>query len=327
MKFRSTLPQAQSPLNITHETRILALGSCFADRIGNRLLRNRFEVKTNPLGIAYNPISLVRQLNWIMGKEELDEVRYQDSHARWHSFDLHSHWSHPEQQELITRLATAREELKEYLAGTELLMLTFGTARVYRFKDTQRIVANNYAYPANNFSRDLLEPAYMLESLSLCIDYLEKLCPRLHILISLSPIRHIRDGLEENSVSKANLRILCQKLVEQYDQVHYFPAYEIMMDDLRDYRFYEADLIHPNEQAETYIWEYFTQRHMRQEELDQLKLINSILKDLNHKPFNTTSPAYKKFLKATLQKIETLAPEISFAQEAATLQKLLAEIT
>lgn len=326
MKFRTSLPDTESSLKINHTSKLLAMGSCFADRIGEILLKNKFPIEINPLGICYNPISIIHQISWMLGKVELSPLEFQESQARWHSFDLHSRWSHADKSALAMALSASRKKMKLYLAEAKVLILTFGTARVYKRKDTGAIVANNYAYPAAFFDRELIGAASMQDAISPVIEELHRANPNLQILLSVSPVRHIRDGLEENAISKANLRILCQQLVEEHEQVHYFPAYEIMMDDLRDYRYYKADLIHPNEQAEAYIWEFFIKKHITPASNALLETLESIQRDLAHKAFNPSSPAHQTFLHSILKKIENLPPEISFEEEKKNLLEQLGDL-
>ena len=151
MKFRTELPHKDSFLGIDHQTKSLSLGSCFADRIGQRMQKNKFPIRINPLGISYNPISLARSLRWMMGKEELDEIRFHEQRGQYFSFDLHSSWAKVDKADLEKSLSTVRQSLASYLQEIDLLILTFGTARVYRFEENQSIVANNYAFPANSF--------------------------------------------------------------------------------------------------------------------------------------------------------------------------------
>ncbi|MEM8890655.1 MAG: GSCFA domain-containing protein [Bacteroidota bacterium] len=315
MKFRTELPHKASSLKIDHQHKILSLGSCFADRIGHRMRKNKFPIRINPLGISYNPISLSRTLRWMMGKAELDEIRYHEQRGQYFSFDLHSSWAKVDKTELEKSLSDMRQSLASYLQDIDLLILTFGTARVYRLGESQRIVANNYAFPSDRFQRELLSLDEMKASYEDLIQELKAYNPDLQILLTVSPIRHVRDGLDENSISKSLLRILCHQLEESQSFIHYFPAYEIMLDDLRDYRFYEADLIHPNEQAETYIWEAFCKRYLNAESLDLLEKIAAIHRDLAHKAFRPDSEAHQKFLQKLEEKIAAMPDYLDFGEE------------
>ncbi|MEL6251926.1 MAG: GSCFA domain-containing protein [Bacteroidota bacterium] len=315
MKFRTELPHKASPLQIDHQTKILSLGSCFADRIGQRMQKNKFPIRINPLGISYNPISLLRTLRWMMGKEELDEIRYHEQRDQYFSFDLHSSWAKADKNELEKSLSEIRQSLADYLKGLDILILTFGTARVYSLAESQHIVANNYAFPANMFQRKLLKLDEVKASYEGLIQELKTYNPNMQILLTVSPIRHVRDGLEENMLSKSLLRMLCHQLEESQPYIHYFPAYEIMLDDLRDYRFYEADLIHPNEQAESYIWEAFCKRYLNADSRNLLEKIASIQSDLAHNAFRPDSEAHQKFLQKLGQKIAAMPDYLDFEEE------------
>jgi len=314
MKFRTELPHKASFLEIDHQQDILSLGSCFADRIAHLMRKSKFSIRINPLGISYNPISLARTLRWMMGKEELDEIRYHEQRGQYFSFDLHSSWAKADKEELENALSDLRQSLASYLQEIDLLILTFGTARVYRLGESQRIVANNYAFPADRFQRELLGLEEMRASYADLIQELKAYNPDLQILLTVSPVRHVRDGLEENAISKSLLRILCHQIEESQPFIHYFPAYEIMLDDLRDYRFYEADLIHPNEQAETYIWEAFCKRYLNTDSLDLLEKIAAIQRDLAHKAFRPDSEAHQKFLRKLEQKIAAMPDYLDFEE-------------
>ena len=323
MKFRTGIPLSPTEPYLTYEQSILSLGSCFADEIGAKLAYHKFDIQVNPLGISYNPFSLQKLLNWLMAKEELLAPVFQKSRNRWHSCDLHASFSFQTKEKLLQELEEKRNSLHVYLQEAELLILTFGTARAYRLKSSGDWIANNYGYPSSHFEKACLGLELMEEKMRSCIESLHKFNPKLNILLTLSPIRHVRDGLVENAESKALLRILIHKLSEKYRQISYFPAYEIMMDDLRDYRFYKADLIHPNEQAQTYIWEALIQRHIQPETQQLLSMAASIQRDLSHKAFQADSQEHQAFLQRLLKKIEDLPPEIDFSSEKQALKEKL----
>lgn len=315
MKFRTEIPIDSSEPYLKYGDPILSLGSCFADEMGAKLSYHKFDIQVNPFGISYNPYSLQKLLNCLMGHEDLLAPVFQESRNRWHSFDLHSAFSFPTKEKFLEEIEQKRKILHNYLREARLLILTFGTARAYKLKSDGDWIANNYGYPSSYFEKSCLGLEFMEEKMAACVEALKEFNPQLKILLTLSPIRHIRDGLEENAQSKALLRILIQKMTEKYAHISYFPAYEIMMDDLRDYRFYKADLIHPNEQAQAYIWEHLIQRHMQDETQELLGRIASIQKDLNHKAFNPQSMEHQAFLRKLQQKIETLAPRIDWEDE------------
>lgn len=251
----------------------------------------------------------------MMGKEELDEIRYHEQRGQYFSFDLHSSWAREDKAELEKDLAEKRQFLEDYLKTADAIILTFGTARVYRSLESQKIVANNYAFPPDMFQKELLSLEETKASYENLIQELKVYNPDIQILLTVSPVRHVRDGLEENAVSKSLLRILCHQLEESQAFIHYFPAYEIMLDDLRDYRFYEADLIHPNEQAESYIWEAFSKRYLNADSLDLLEKIAAIQRDLAHKAFRPDSEAHQKFLQKLEQKIAAMPDYLDFEEE------------
>lgn len=304
MKFRTEISLPESSRRIDFHHRILGVGSCFAERIGGRLKENRFDSLINPLGIVYNPVSMIRLL--LMSLEEKPEVpaRYAEHLHAWHSFDLHSNFNRSHEETFTKDSLDALKATGEWLKKADWLILTMGTALVYRQKSDREVVSNCHKYPAEQFTRDLLTPAMISEAFYQLIRKIQAVNPSLNILLTVSPVRHTKDGLTMNSTSKATLRLAAHQLTQSFDHVHYFPAYEIMMDDLRDYRYYEDDLIHPTTFAEDYIWEKFTTGFMSDETRKVMGEWAKIRRDLGHRPLNPWSPQYRGFLEKLLDKLE-----------------------
>jgi hypothetical protein len=214
------------------------------------------------------------------------------------------------------RIATVHS----FLETTSRILITYGTAWSYSRKDTGEAVANCHKLPQGNFQKRLLNSDEVVESFGLLFNRLRNLNPDISIILTLSPVRHLRDTLELNSVSKAVLRVACHHIAEQFESVEYFPAYEMMMDDLRDYRFYKSDMLHPTEDAEDYIWDKFSEKYFTSETKTFLKEWGSVLAALAHRPFHPASEAHQRFLKETLKKLEGLKSSVDVREEIAAVR-------
>ncbi|MEO1415459.1 MAG: GSCFA domain-containing protein [Bacteroidota bacterium] len=317
MNLRTPLfPILQSPF-ISHTDKILTLGSCFADMIGNQLARHKFDVLHNPLGIAYNPLSLFRMLE--IGLGTIAVTWDQAPHGNyWHSFDLHSQFVHPDPMHVRDQASHAQESLSKQIDHMQWLILTLGTAHVYRHLERNQIVNNCHKYPKATFEKYLLD----LNEMTAAWEQLyPQLPPNIHILLTVSPIRHIKDGIPENMVSKSLLRVFCHQLTTKYENIHYYPSYEVMMDDLRDYRFYKEDMLHPSTQAESYIWQHFTKSRM---DVDTQAIVTrwaKFLTSFEHKPLQPWSPQYKVFLENLLNQLQIFTPLFDTDNEETTLKE------
>ncbi|MEM7375646.1 MAG: GSCFA domain-containing protein [Bacteroidota bacterium] len=315
MNFRTELVPARSPLQIGYSHRMLSMGSCFADRMGDKLTQAKFRTLVNPLGIAYNPISLGHLLQVLIGEKELSPAIFSDKEDIWQSFDFHSRFNQPSREEFERGIHSAITKAQRWLQQTDVLILTFGTAIGFRRKDTGQLVNNCHRFPASLFDRELLELSMLVAEVSQVLSQLFSAFPALQVLLTLSPVRHIKDSLQLNSASKASLRLLCHQLSNSFGQVFYFPSFELMMDDLRDYRFYKEDMIHPSHFAETYIWESFVRTHVDADSQLLLKRWEQIRRDLQHRPRQPHSEGHQRFLAALLQKLEGVAEVMDCEEE------------
>ena len=322
MKFRTEIQLSPRQPQISHQTGIVCMGSCFAESMGKRLEAAKFNATTNPLGIVYNPVSLAHHLGKVAAHGVLSEATKHPQLDYWHSFDLHSSF-HAETRELFEqRLNKSILQTKNALKDAKVLILTLGTAWVYKNKESGRVVANCHKYPSSFFTRELIHIKLTSLALGGILQVIRKTNPEFQVIMTVSPIRHIKDGLEENAISKATLRLICQKL-SAFPYIHYFPAYEIMMDDLRDYRFYENDLIHPTTFAEDYIWQHFTQTHLAPESQKLLHRWQQIQKELAHRPLRPDSEQYRQFLKKLLAKLNDINSQLNCSEEIAQIQERL----
>jgi len=324
MKLRTEITVPPSPLKIDHSTPILTLGSCFSEEMGHLFGIHKFKVINNPLGTMFNPVSIADTLESICAQtyaplsSQIDDVyldhRFHASVFGYTSEELH--------EKISGTLAQAQQQFD---SKKSVLLITLGTAWVYRHLTSNVIVNNCHKQDPKLFRKELLSMEQCRESLSEAFDTLLAKFPQTEIILSLSPVRHTKDGLEENQISKSILRVLCHELSMQYQQVHYFPAYEIVLDDLRDYRFYETDLIHPNAQAVSYIWSIFRQTFFNEATNALIERWTKLQHKLQHKPFYTESKNYRQFLQQTLQETLTLGKEIALEEEIAILQHKIKE--
>lgn len=304
---------------LTHATKIMLLGSCFTSNIGKKLAEAKFCCDMNPYGILYNPLSISFALREIVANKRYTQKDLFFFQERWHSAMHHGDFSSSDVTETLDKINIRLEEAHKHLSAADCLLLTFGTAWVYEDKSTQCLVANCHKQPEACFTRrKLTVDEIVSEYKTLIADLLER-NSQLKILFTVSPIRHIRDGMHANSLSKATLLLAIEQLQDFFpDCVSYFPAYEIVLDELRDYRFYAEDMVHPSEVAIQYIWDCFVQTCISEDSLEIMKESEKICKALSHKPFYPDSDEYKRFLEQIMLKIERLNgkyPYLDFKKE------------
>jgi len=300
--------------------RILTIGSCFADAIGSRMYSNRLRVLANPFGNLYNPLSIHKAIRYALFNELPQNHTFLEREGIWLNYDFHSEVSDLNQHSLFTKLKDMAGTAHYHLAATEWLVITYGTAWVYERKETGEVVANCHKMPNVLFTKSLLSQSEITDSFAALYNELKKFNPAIKIILTLSPVRHIKDTLELNSVSKSLVRTACHFIAESFGDVTYFPAYEIMMDDLRDYRFYKADMIHPTEVAEDYIWEKFGEKYFSPDLKMFLSQWKEIQQAINHRPFHPSSVAHQSFLKETLKRLESLKEMVDVEDELALLK-------
>ena len=313
--FRTILPPSKSPVEITHQDKVLCIGSCFAEHIGERLIYNKIPTSLNPFGIVYNPISIVESLELLLKTDFIfSEKNNQliESPIGWNSFSHHGQFSHPQKEVVLNKINHALKETRNFLNGTTKLILTFGTANVFVYKKTGQIVANCHKVSQQEFEKRRLSIDEITNPVTTVLQKFKKAFPNLEVIMTVSPVRHIRDGLVENQRSKSTLILALSHLVNQHDFIHYFPSYELLLDDLRDYRFYKKDMIHPSEVAVDYIWNFFTQTWFSQKTIDLNKKINKIRMAANHRPLQPDSSGHLDFIKKQLMLIKELEEEYDF---------------
>ncbi len=302
MNFRTEIKNIDLPLKINHRHKLFLIGSCFSDNIAGKLAERKFDTLSNPFGILYNPISINKTIERIIDYDLPETSSFVQNDDIWHHFDYHGDMSGVYLEEVSRRIKIITEASLKFLRSVDYLFLTFGTSNIHRRRDNNQIVANNHKFPSAFFTRDKLSIDEIVDSTSGMLQKLKQLSPKLKTIITLSPVRHIKDGIIENQRSKATLLLAIERLVNNKD-VFYFPAYELLLDDLRDYRFYAKDLVHPSESAIEYIWEKFSNTFFNEYTLQLIDEIEKINKSLKHKPFNENTEKHKDFKKKLEQKI------------------------
>lgn len=313
MKLQTQIPLKKQAGNlINYHSKILLLGSCFSENIGAKLSYFKFQSNQNPFGILFHPKAIENLISRAVHEESYTEADLTFNNERWHCFDAHSSLSAADKKELLTNLNTALIDTKKQLEKATHVIITLGTSWVYKLIDTAIIVANCHKVPQKKFSKELLSVAEVSQSLADSISLIKTINAKASITFTVSPVRHLKDGFTENTRSKAHLIAGVHAVVHPTKNIHYFPAYEIIMDELREYRFYNEDMVHPNKIAINYIWEKFIATWFSKESRDTMQEIEVIQKGIAHRPFNENSEQHQKFLRNLELKKKVLTQEFSF---------------
>ncbi|MFR9165400.1 MAG: GSCFA domain-containing protein [Dysgonomonas sp.] len=326
MQFRTKIDIPKSELSIDHQMKTMLFGSCFSENIGNRLIDNKFYVNKNPFGIIYNPSSISKVIRRIIVGEKFTENDLFYHNHLYGSFLHHGSFSDTDKDCCLQNINASLDKAHSDLSDADLLIITFGTAYAYRLKDTKKIVSNCHKFPASEFERERLNIDDIVNDWSLLIQNLRTINPNIKFLFTVSPIRHWKDGAHENQLSKSLLLLSIDRLEKTFGDAYYFPSYEIMMDELRDYRFYAEDMLHPNDVALEYIWKLFQDAYFTDQTKSIGKEWSAIRKAIDHKPFNKDTELHKQFLRQTLLRAETFQnkyPYIHCEKEISVLQEQL----
>ena len=317
MKFRTEIEHKPLKKAIDYSTNIFAIGSCFASNIAARLIRAKFRVVTSPTGILFNPASIARTLTAFATNQAVDPKRIVSRGEEWVSLDCHSDLVGSTSKEAETLWQNAISEGHNALQSASCVIITLGTAWVYEHNATGEIVANCHKIPQRDFTRRRLSVTEICE---LFRPLIKGVLKSKQVIFTVSPVRHIADGLAENSLSKATLRLAIEELCHEFSNADYYPAYEIVTDDLRDYRFYADDLVHPSSAAIDYIWEHFVQCALNESTRQLLAKVEKIVAAASHRPTNPSSEEYKKFCSRYLAEAKALS-SIDFSSECALFER------
>lgn len=293
----------------------MSLGSCFAESMADKFAYFNFRHLVNPFGILFHPPAIEKSLQFAVGAVPFSEADVFFHNGRWHSFDAHSDLSASEKEETVGNLQNAATATNQFLSEATHIIITAGTAWAYRNNASGNLVANCHKVPQRDFSKELLTVETIARSFENMVGLIRKINPGIQIILTVSPVRHIKDGFAENQWSKANLISAVHQTVAGFGNVHYFPAYEIMMDELRDYRFYAEDMLHPSQTAIDYIWEKFSRGWVSETAFPVMEDVMAIRKALAHRAFHPDSESHRKFVVSTEEKIAALRsryPHISF---------------
>lgn len=316
--FRTYVEFPANINKITHNSNIISIGSCFSENIALILKKYLYKISINPTGILYNPFSISKALRRLLSKKQYakDELFFHE--GLWKSFDHHSNFNAATWQKCIKKINSSLNNACQVISHIDTLIITFGTAFAYYNNDNKQIVANCHKLPNNNFARSLLSVDEIIAEYTDLFDQFYKQFPDVNIIITVSPVRHLRDNPHENQVSKAHLLSATYELEKKFAKFYYFPAYEIIMDELRDYRFYKEDMIHPAPITIDYIWERFVDTCISEKSKGFISQYQPVLNAKKHKIKEDNSELAYSFGKKNLEYISSLEkkyPEISFSED------------
>lgn len=330
MKLQTRVVHSQEKFDISHRSSIVLLGSCFSENIGSKLVENKFSVNVNPFGILYNPTSISNGINRLLDKAEFKPTDFISHNELSHSFMHHGSFSRLSLDDAVENVNQKFRAASQQLDSVDYLLITFGTSYVFKWNKTGDVVGNCHKLPAREFIRERLTVEDITCHWTSLIERLTKLHPSMKIIFTVSPIRHFKDGAHDNQLSKSILHLSIDSLMKQFpDNTFYFPAYEIMLDELRDYRFYAEDMIHPSNLAQDYIWNRFAETYFTQTTQKINAEWGKIQQSLAHRPINSHSSTYLKFLQRTFDDIEAFEKKyifISCFNEKQHLTKLIKKI-
>lgn len=311
MDFRLEFTPKPFDVKINHQQNLLLVGSCFTEQIGSKLSNHKLSVLDNPNGILFNPVSITKSISSYISNRQYKEADLFYQNECWNSWEHHSRFSHPDKAECLQGINASQHQAHDFLKKADWLLITLGSAFVYALEN-KAVVANCHKVPTDKFTKRLLAAGDIFADLQQMIEKAIAFNASLKIIFTISPVRHLRDGFVENNRSKAALIQAVHQLVEKNSNCFYFPAYELVIDDLRDYRFFAEDMVHPNYAATNYVWEKFITTCIDEPSQQLMKAIAVIAAARNHKPFNPTSEQHKKFLQTNLEKVKKLQQQFPY---------------
>ena len=313
MEFRTIVRTGENRSWLHHSDHVVLLGSCFSDNIGAKMQGALIRATVNPMGTLYNPMSIARGVQRLIDNEPIAGHDLFMQGGVWNSYDFHSRHSLPDKQATIDRMNAAITQGHHALKEAQLLTVTLGTAIVYRLKATGEVVANCHKVPQHEFERKMASVDEMVKELDAMLRAVHAFNPGLRVILTVSPIRHIADGLDTNSLSKAQLRVAIHEVMARHrDYCDYFPAYEIMLDDLRDYRFYSSDMVHPSDVAVEYIWQAFQATYLDDRSALAVARCERIHKRLQHRPMSANRETVERFNNDTASVVRNLIKEYPY---------------
>jgi hypothetical protein len=318
MNWRTVIGDTKIPFQINHSTQILSIGSCFSEAMGQRFADAKFSVSVNPFGILFNPLSIAK----LFAVEELVDEHIITLNDLFYHLDVHSSIKDDTSIGLKNKLIEQKVLFDEQVNTADVVFVTLGTSFVYEFLLSQKVIANCHKLPAKQFTKRMLSVEEIVAPFtSLLFRY-----PNKKFVFTVSPVRHTKEGLSNNMLSKSILRVACGELVK-LNNAHYFPSYEMMLDDLRDYRFYTNDLIHINKQGEDYIWEKLSETFFNQTTLNLMRQVEKVQRKISHRPFNSNTQSHLVFLEKTLKELTIFNDTLDYTNEIAFVNEQIDKIS
>ena len=317
MDFRTEIFIEPSEWKIGYKTPVMFVGSCFAGEIAAKMADGLLPARVNPAGVVYNPSSIAVTLNSLVSAREWTDSDLYLHNGKWLSFSHYTSFSSLSRNECLSRINTGMAAASEFLREARFLFVTFGTARIYRRNDTGEIVSNCHKIPSSFFSRELLSPGMIVEEWNSLLTRIADFNPDIKVIFTVSPVRHWKDGAHGNQVSKSVLFLAIEELLRHPMGPEYFPSYELVTDDLRDYRFYNSDMLHPSPEAVRYIWEKFCATYFDTETIKAWGDISAVTQATRHRLMNSSVPETNTFSDNMLRRIERLEkemPHIDFSE-------------
>ena len=325
-KIITEVTLTHSDWKIAHKSKVVTCGSCFAEVLGSQLAEGKFSVLNNPLGTIFNPLTIAKVLELAVDERAPDPALYfQNTDGIWLHHDFHSSLWGTDRGTFEALLISKLQGVREFLITADLLVITLGSAYAYRHRASNLIVGNCHKVSSDRFLKELLNQDQIMICFESILFKLRSFNGNLRILITVSPVRHTRDTLTLNQVSKSTLRLISHRLSEKFKHVEYFPAYEIMMDELRDYRYYEADLIHPNKVAEKHIFNLFVKTFIEPGALDLMNEWQSIYQMMQHKPLHGQTKSHLQLLKTVQSRLAGLASSMDVSSEFSEVTRRIGE--
>ncbi|MCF6351417.1 MAG: GSCFA domain-containing protein [Cyclobacteriaceae bacterium] len=321
MQFRTQIPVSKNSLPIKLGDKFVTLGSCFANSMDAKLSEAKFTTFNNPLGILYDPRSIARAINFALTGNRPDNQTYINTGNEVVNLLAHSDMNGKSIEDSKAKINTQLSNLHIALKEANWLIITLGTSWVYYQNSTGLQAANCHKIAQKEFTKGLLEFERTKLVYDNLLEFLKTFNPTLKIIITVSPVRHTKDTLALNNLSKSHLFLLSHYLNQTYEHVSYYPAYELLVDDLRDYRFYKADMIHPTEQAVEYIWQHFLHSYVEDKTMKVLTEWNGLQKAINHKPFDSTSEKHQQFISLTIKKLKKISNKIDVEEETKLMKR------
>ncbi len=322
-EFRTIVKVKDPGFRISYSDQLLTIGSCFSEHIGHKFAECKFSITVNPFGQQYNPASISNAIHRLITSQPYTETDLIYHNEQYHSFDHHSSFSAATPEETLWRINQLLDAASKTLKNTSVLFLTPGTSHIFRLKENGRIVSNCHKLPGTRFDSSILKPELIIAQWKAALEALWRINPALKVVFSVSPVRYFAFGHYENSVSKGHLFTAIYALQEMYPGLCYFPAYEMVMDDLRDYRFYNADMLHPNSVAINYVWQAIRTHLIDKKLIPILDEVGRIKTAALHRPRNAQSDAHKQFVEMNMARMEQLeaAYQLDFSLERELFRK------